>query len=127
MSYEKLHCIHRILLPGDPTTPGFPAYENATRLEGGNVPQIPSLPISWNNGKRILEEINPTDLFKFDGTLSKRSIRLLNQVDNRVIPIWNTIGVIPGHIKDEIVVLGNHRDGALYSLLQRASDADFLY
>ncbi len=32
-------------------------------------------------------------------------------VDDKVIPIWNTIGVIPGHIKDEVLIVGNHRDG----------------
>ena len=36
----------------------------------------------------------------------------MTAVDDRVIPIWNVMGVIPGHIKDEVVVLGNHRDGA---------------
>lgn len=45
-----------------------------------------------------------------DGTHSARRIRLLNEVDTGVIPIWNTMGVIPGHIKDEIVLIGNHRD-----------------
>ena len=34
-------------------------------------------------------------------------------VDDKVIPIWNVLGVIPGHIKDEVVVVGNHRDGKL--------------
>jgi N-acetylated-alpha-linked acidic dipeptidase len=29
------------------------------------------------------------------------------------MPIWNVIGVIPGYIKDEIVLAGNHRDGKL--------------
>ena len=28
-----------------------------------------------------------------------------------VTPIWNTMAVIPGHIKDEVIILGNHRDG----------------
>jgi hypothetical protein len=32
-------------------------------------------------------------------------------VDTKVTPIWNTMGVIPGHIKNEVVVVGNHRDG----------------
>jgi hypothetical protein len=32
-------------------------------------------------------------------------------VDTRVIPIWNTLGVIPGYITNEVVVVGNHRDG----------------
>ena len=36
-------------------------------------------------------------------------------VDNKVTPIWNTMGVIPGHIKDEVVVVGNHRDGAYWT------------
>lgn len=32
-------------------------------------------------------------------------------VDDKVIPIWNTYGVIPGRLTDEVVVIGNHRDG----------------
>lgn len=35
----------------------------------------------------------------------------IHTVNTRVIPIWNTMGVIPGHIKNEVVVVGNHRDG----------------
>lgn len=45
------------MYPGDPTTPGIPAYENATRTEGINIPSIPSLPISWNNAQILLNEI----------------------------------------------------------------------
>ncbi len=104
--------------PGDPTTPGYPAYPNATRLEGGNIPSIPSLPVSWNNAKRLLEEIwgdygkhGDEWSWKLDGKSSKRDVRLLNQVKTDVIPIWNAVGVIPGHIKNEIIVIGNHRDG----------------
>lgn len=99
-----------ILPVGDPTTPGAPAYENATRLDEGNVPLIPSLPISWNNGRKILGDISD-DPYHLNGKLSKRKVRVMNNADHRVIPIWNTIGVIPGHIKDEIVLVGNHRDG----------------
>ena len=36
-------------------------------------------------------------------------------VSTKVIPIWNTMGVIPGHIKDEVVFVGNHRDGACWT------------
>ncbi|TFK55592.1 Zn-dependent exopeptidase [Heliocybe sulcata] len=90
------------LYPGDPTTPGYPAYENSTRTEGVNIPKIPSLPISWANAEKLLEEIG-------DGG-KNRTVRLVNHVDDRVIPIWNTMGVIPGHIKDEVVLVGNHRD-----------------
>lgn len=33
--------------PGDPSTPGEPAYKNASRLEGGNQPSIPSWVPTW--------------------------------------------------------------------------------
>ncbi|KAH8988532.1 Zn-dependent exopeptidase [Lactarius akahatsu] len=88
------------IYPGDPTTPGYPSYENSTRTDGTNIPSIPSLPISWANAKVLLEEI--------DG--KNRPVKLTNHVDTKVTPIWNTMGVIPGHIKDEVVVVGNHRD-----------------
>ncbi|EKM59322.1 uncharacterized protein PHACADRAFT_249741 [Phanerochaete carnosa HHB-10118-sp] len=90
------------MYPGDPTTPGSPAYENSTRTEGENIPRIPSLPISWANAQVLLNEIS-------EGGLN-RTVSLVNHVDTGVIPIWNTMGVIPGHIKDEVVIVGNHRD-----------------
>lgn len=34
----------------------------------------------------------------------------MNQVDVKVTPVWNTMAVIPGHVRQEAVVLGNHRD-----------------
>ncbi|EGO27668.1 hypothetical protein SERLADRAFT_360310 [Serpula lacrymans var. lacrymans S7.9] len=88
---------------GDPTTPGYPSYENSTRTEGWSKPTIPSLPISWENAKVLLEEIEKGD--------EARAVRVVNHVDEKITPIWNTMGVIPGHIKDEVVILGNHRDG----------------
>ncbi|KAJ3576237.1 hypothetical protein NP233_g571 [Leucocoprinus birnbaumii] len=92
------------IYPGDPTTPGYPSYENATRAEGTNIPSIPSLPISWNNAKQLLQ------VLQSDGPLHGKQVRLSNNVDTRVIPIWNVIGVIPGYVKNEVVVAGNHRD-----------------
>lgn len=44
-------------------------------------------------------------------------------VDDKIIPIWNTLGVIPGHIKDEVIVLGNHRDGESSSCVRATSDS----
>ncbi|KAF7352560.1 Zn-dependent exopeptidase [Mycena venus] len=102
--------------PGDPTTPGLPAYENSTRTDGDNIPKIPSLPISAANAAKLFK------LVEEEGT----EVHLVNNVDTKVTPIWNTMGVIPGFItvattartsthfltvyKDEVVVLGNHRD-----------------
>ncbi|KAL0949286.1 hypothetical protein HGRIS_009363 [Hohenbuehelia grisea] len=90
--------------PGDPTTPGYPAYENSTRTEGMNIPKIPSLPISSENADALWKHVINGE------AAANLQIRLVNKVDDRVIPIWNTIGVIPGHIRDEVVMLGNHRD-----------------
>ncbi|KAF8518670.1 Zn-dependent exopeptidase [Hysterangium stoloniferum] len=89
------------LYPGDPTTPGYPSYENSPRTEGANIPKIPSLPISWANALKLGEALGK------NGTVK---VRLVNDVDTKITPIWNTMAVIPGHIKSEVVVLGNHRD-----------------
>ncbi|KAI0750987.1 Zn-dependent exopeptidase [Daedaleopsis nitida] len=101
------------MYPGDPTTPGLPAYENATRTEGENIPKIPSLPISGDNARRLLQEISggePEEAFSMLGKPSKKKVRLVNHVDTRVIPIWNTMAILPGHIKNETVIVGCHRD-----------------
>ena len=106
------------MYPGDPTTPGYPAYENATRTEGSNIPGIPSLPISWATAKVLLDEIegeNREVKLVNHGRVSIPRARIVKltsiSVDNKVTPIWNPMGVIPGHIKDEVIIVGNHRDG----------------
>ncbi|KAJ6515617.1 hypothetical protein C8R45DRAFT_957123 [Mycena sanguinolenta] len=86
--------------PGDPTTPGYPSYENSTRTAGDNIPKIPSLPISAANAAKLFK------LVEEKGS----EVHLVNNVDTKVTPIWNTMGVIPGFIADEVIVLGNHRD-----------------
>ncbi|KAF9058017.1 Zn-dependent exopeptidase [Panaeolus papilionaceus] len=102
--------------PGDPTTPGYPAYEDAERTEGSNIPKIPSLPISWANAQRLLQEIdNLYDVNKdgkkvLSGKASSKEVHMVNHVDTKVTPIWNTMAAIPGHIKNEVVVIGCHRD-----------------
>lgn len=70
--------------PGDPTTPGYPSYENATREEATNIPKIPSLPISWQNAERLLEEIE--ELYSvgkdgkkiLSGKASRSRVKLVN-------------------------------------------------
>lgn len=72
------------IYPGDPTTPGYPAYENAERTSGDNIPQIPSLPISWQNAQRLFEEIGDLYIQNEDGQkvlsgkASSNKIRLVN-------------------------------------------------
>ncbi|KAH7916281.1 Zn-dependent exopeptidase [Hygrophoropsis aurantiaca] len=98
--------------PGDPTTPGYPAYENATRVEGWNVPHTPSLPLSWANAKLLFEQElgGVEEGRKLNGKVGSRKVKLANNVDVKVMPIWNTMAAIPGHISDEVVILGCHRD-----------------
>jgi N-acetylated-alpha-linked acidic dipeptidase len=70
--------------PGDPTTPGYPAYEDAERTSGKNIPKIPSLPISWKNAQRLFEEIGDLYILNefgqkvLSGKASSNKIRLVN-------------------------------------------------
>lgn len=66
------------MYPGDPTTPGFPSYENASRTDGVNIPSIPSLPISWNNAKVLLSEIAEGG--------ADRIVKLVNHGGLRFVP-----------------------------------------
>ncbi|KAF8213851.1 hypothetical protein K438DRAFT_1660450 [Mycena galopus ATCC 62051] len=98
------------LYPGDPSTPGLPAYPDSNRTEGSNGPRIPSLPISWANAQRLLAEIDGAEARILNGRASAAAVRLVNHVDARVMPIWNAMAAIPGHVRDEVVVIGGHRD-----------------
>ncbi|KIR77126.1 membrane protein [Cryptococcus gattii EJB2] len=113
--------------PGDPSTPGEPAYKNASRLEGGNQPSIPSIPMSYEDVIPFLKALEGKGIHASDlgpdwvGGLSHHGVdyyvgpsdvdlHLVNEVNTRIMPIWNTMAVIPGHITDEVIILGNHRD-----------------
>ena len=43
-------------------------------------------------------------------TMAARLTQRLS-VHNKITPIWNTIGVVPGRVHNETVIIGNHRDG----------------
>ena len=114
--------------PGDPSTPEKPSYRNATRLDpeqADSLPKIPSLPISYQDAKPLLESLKGKGKLAKDinnrlpGALpgveywtgpSDDVAHVENYVDLKVRDIWNTYAVIPGLVRDEVVVLGNHRD-----------------
>lgn len=92
--------------PGDPTTPGEPAYPNATRIEGGNYPSIPSLPMSYEDAIPILKSLQGKGMkaeeiskdwvggLGYHGVEywtgpSDVDLRLMNEVNTRVMPIWS--------------------------------------
>ncbi|GAA0184781.1 metalloprotease [Lithospermum erythrorhizon] len=112
---------------GDPTTPGWPSTGGCERLsddeveKGGDVPLIPSLPISWADGYEIMKfiggEVANDD---WQGGKDAPVYRIgpgpgiinLNYKGEQVIrTIENVIGVIEGAEEpDRYVILGNHRD-----------------
>ncbi|SCV74507.1 BQ2448_7536 [Microbotryum intermedium] len=124
------------IYPGDPLTPGLPAYENATRLdehdyETLNIPSIPSLPISYEDAIPLLKSLNGKGWKNEDragaqgwkeGGLRYRGVEywsgpgedeveLVNIMQGGVNKIWNTYAFIPGaQVEDEVVIVGNHRD-----------------
>jgi len=119
------------MLPGDPTTPGYPSKPGVPRTDGNlSIPQIPSLPISYRDALPLLKALNghgpKADSFnKYwqGGGLAYKGVdynigpspsnlvlNLVNEQEYVTTPLWNVIGIINGTIADEVIVLGNHRD-----------------
>ncbi|XP_050384506.1 probable glutamate carboxypeptidase LAMP1 [Argentina anserina] len=112
---------------GDPTTPGWASSEECERLsdeemdKGGDLPLIPSLPISGADGETILRAVGgrvADDDWQGSGDaptyrvgpgpgvvhLSYNGKQVLEKIEN-------VIGVIEGEEEpDRFVILGNHRD-----------------
>ncbi|CAE7091048.1 unnamed protein product [Rhizoctonia solani] len=103
------HAMDISMKSGDPTTPGYPSYRDAPRVEPNSFPSIPSLPISWSNAEVLLKEME-----RSGGKASEREVRLVNQTHRKIGPIWNVMAAIPGHIRDEVVIAGNHRDAWVF-------------
>lgn len=110
------------MLAGDPTTPGWAAAENASRVsldESIGVPRIPSLPISYEDALPLLKAVENrgscngdewhgglNDITYCSGP-SEGEVHLVNIVENKHTPIWNVIGRIQGKEEpDHAVILG---------------------
>ncbi|KAL7274490.1 hypothetical protein RUND412_002617 [Rhizina undulata] len=115
------------IYPGDPTTPGYPSKPGVPRRDiSGVTPHIPSLPISYADAIPILEALNghgksadEVNITNWKGGLNVsystgpapgNVLKMANQMDDQITPIWNVVGIINGTIEDEVVVIGNHRD-----------------
>ncbi|OAL17444.1 hypothetical protein AYO22_11667 [Fonsecaea multimorphosa] len=118
-------------LPGDPTTPGYPSKPGVPRVDPhGSTPRIPSLPISYADALPLLKALNGhgPNASSFDkawhgGGLAYKGVEynigpspdsvvlnLINEQEYVTTPLWNVIGIINGTAKDEVIVVGNHRD-----------------
>ncbi|KAA8911848.1 glutamate carboxypeptidase [Sphaerosporella brunnea] len=116
--------------PGDPTTPGYASKPGVERQDPSPfIPSIPSLPISYMDALPLLTALNGhgkntsefgeywrtgglyhKNVQYFSGPAKGIVVNLHNEVEYVITPHWNVIGKIPGYIKDETVIIGNHRD-----------------
>ena len=110
--------------PGDPTTPGWSPYlfQDHKRLKNPKtIPNIPILPISFTEIEPLLTKVNGLgpnlnwvgnlENFKYTpGPSVDYSIKLINEIDYGVKPIYNIILEIPGIITDEEIIIGTSRD-----------------
>ncbi len=117
--------------PGDPTTPGYPSKPGVPRQDPFHaIPAIPSVPISYIDAVPILRALNgygpkASDFNKYwqGGGLGFKGVEynigpsppgsvlnLINEQEYITTPLWNVIGIINGTLKDEVIILGNHRD-----------------
>ncbi|CAK8533789.1 unnamed protein product [Lathyrus sativus] len=112
---------------GDPTTPGWASSGACERIskdeveKSGDVPLIPSLPVSGEDGEKIIRSIGgPVAEDDWQGSKDAPTYRVgpgpgilnLSYTGQDVIArIQNVIGVIEGTEEpDRFVILGNHRD-----------------
>ncbi|RPA92986.1 Zn-dependent exopeptidase [Choiromyces venosus 120613-1] len=114
-----------VLTPGTPSKPG---YDRISLEQNPGLVGIPSLPLSWDNAKHLLQSLKGKG-FKVEeswtgdtrgveewwtGSISDSPVvvKLENdQVEDERHPIWNVLGYIGGsddHTKR--IVVGNHRD-----------------
>lgn len=111
--------------PGDPTTPGVPSKPGVERKTPYNsIGTIPVLAISYREVTPILLQLNGHgirmnesnwrgELDEFDywtGPNTDRKLILFNDQHYNITPIWNVYGELEGEAKDEVIIVGNHRD-----------------
>lgn len=111
--------------PGDPTTPGYASKPGVERKDPHNsIGKIPALPISYREVRPILEKLNGYgsnisdekwrgELEGFDYSTGPNPEVKLNLYNNQIYNIsqlHNVYGEIEGENKDEVIIIGNHRD-----------------
>jgi len=119
------------LTPGIPSIPGAPrltleqAYNNDDSTYNTPLPNIPVVPLSWNDTRPLLLSLNgqpitdkswwgtiPDVTYRYTGD---SNIRVMVHTNLTTMKIWNVIGKIPGAIEpDRIILMGNHRDAWVF-------------
>jgi N-acetylated-alpha-linked acidic dipeptidase len=120
--------------PGDPLTPGTPAIPGTLRQspeEAGNLPRIPTTPISYGEARPLLESLTgPEAPESFRGGLpityrvgpGSSQVRLDLDIASEQMPVSNVIATIRGSSKpEEKVVVGAHYDAWTYGTSDNTS------
>ncbi|HKR28225.1 MAG TPA: M28 family peptidase, partial [Acidobacteriaceae bacterium] len=115
--------------PGDALTPGVASRPDlsADKLlkpdQAGNLPKIPSEPLSYHDAAPILEALGGPDAPReWQGALPFTyhvgpgvKVHLVLKMDYQYRTIWDVIGSVDGTtFPDEWVLAGNHRDAWVY-------------
>ncbi|GMF44603.1 unnamed protein product [Phytophthora fragariaefolia] len=97
-SFQRGSLTYLSIAAGDPTTPGWASVEGSHHIPWQKAPASWQGGLSLPNGYRI-------------GDDEVTVVNLDIEIDNKVGPIWNVIGIMEGSEEpDELVLLGNHRD-----------------
>jgi len=126
--------VYDFLVPGDPLTPGWASTPGARRIpeaESRILPKIPMAPLSALDAREILSRLaGPPAPAQWQGGLAlpyhigdgAAEVHLDLEMENRVTPIWDVIGKIPGSTEpDKQVILSNHHDAWVYGAVDPAS------
>lgn len=132
--FQRGAVVYDFQVPGDPLTPGWASTPLARRIPESQakiLPKIPMVPLSAADGQEILKRLGgpaapkswqgglPFDYHLGDETLK---VHLALEMENRVTPIWDVIGKIPGREEPEkLVILGNHHDAWVYGAVDPSS------
>ena len=114
------------IVPGDPTTPGWASVPGARHIkpeEARSLPKIPALPLSWQDAKPLLENMNGMEAPKnWQGALPIK-YRLTGAVTAHLKVDMDTsfqqytvveARIRGGELPNEWVLLGNHRDAWVF-------------
>jgi len=112
--------------PGDPLTPGAGATPDAKRLapaDAANLPHIPTMPISAQDGAAILANLGGSHVQRsWQGGLpltyhigpGPAEVHMKLEMDYRQRPIYDVVAKLHGTSDGEWVVMGNHHDAWVF-------------
>lgn len=120
--------------PGDPLTRGEPSIPGTARIDpsqAGNMPSIPTTPISYGQAKYLLQSLTGPQVpeswqgglkFPYHVGPGATSARLNLDINYEQLPVNNVVAKIPGsEHPEQKVVIGAHYDGWTYGTADNTS------